>query len=73
MLAWKPRNRQEAGQEVYWAGAATGTAVNAQLHCYRGRRQMTARGLPNMKCVAISCALAYNVMHCGAALLKAAS
>jgi len=32
-----------------------------------------ARGLPKKKWVALWCALAYNVMHFGAALLQTAS
>jgi hypothetical protein len=43
--------------------------VNADLRSYRGLTQITVRGLNKIKCVALWCALAYNVMHFGTALL----
>jgi hypothetical protein len=60
-------------REIYKERAATSETVNADLRCYRGLTQTTVRGLPKIKCVILWCALAYNVMHFGAALLKTAS
>ena len=45
--------------------------VNADLRTYRGLTPMLVRGLAKSQCVALWCALAYNVMHFGAALLQA--
>jgi transposase len=69
VLAWKRRMASEEGQEIYRQRAATSETVNADLRSYRGLTQLTVRGLPKIQCVALWCALAYNVLHFGAALL----
>jgi len=68
--AWKRRMASEAGKEIYKERAATSETVNADLRSYRGLTQITVRGMAKIKCVALWCALAYNVMHFGAALLR---
>ena len=60
----------EAGQEIYRERAATSETVNADLKQHRGLVQLTVRGLAKAQCVAIWCALAYNLMHFGAALMR---
>lgn len=70
VLAWKRRMASEVGKEIYQERAATSETVNADLRCYRGLSQITVRGLHKMKCVALWCALAYNVMHFATALLR---
>jgi transposase len=70
VLAWKQRMASEAGKEIYKQRAATSETVNADLRSYRGLTQITVRGLHKAKCVALWCALAYNVMHFAAALLR---
>ena len=70
VAAWKRRMASEAGKEVYKKRAATSETVNADLRSYRGLTQITVRGLAKAKCVALWCALAYNVMHFGTALLS---
>lgn len=69
VLAWKRRMASPEGREIYRQRAATSETVNADLRSYRGLTQLTVRGLPKIKCVALWCALAYNLMHFGAALL----
>jgi len=69
VLAWKRRMASAEGQEIYRQRAATSETVNADLRSYRGLTQLTVRGLTKAKCVALWCALAYNVMHFGKALL----
>ncbi len=69
MLAWKQRMASAEGQEIYKQRAATSETVNAELRSYRGLTQITVRGLNKIKCVALWCALAYNVMHFATALL----
>jgi len=66
---WKARMRSEAGQEIYKERASTSETVNADLRCHRGLGPLTVRGLKKIRCVALWSALAYNVMHFGAALL----
>ncbi len=70
VLAWKRRMASAEGQEIYRQRAATSETVNADLRSYRGLTQLTVRGLAKAKCVALWCALAYNVMHFGATLLQ---
>ena len=69
VLAWKRRMASAEGQEIYRQRAATSETINGDLRCYRGLTQLTVRGLAKAKCVALWCALAYNVMHFGKALL----
>jgi hypothetical protein len=60
----------EEGKEIYKERAATSETVNADLRSYRGLTQITVRGSRKLRCVALWCALAYNVMHFAAALLS---
>jgi len=69
VLAWKRRMAGEEGKEIYKQRAATSETVNADLRSYRGLTQITVRGLNKARCVALWCALAYNLMHFGHALL----
>jgi transposase len=69
VLAWKARMRSEAGKAIYKQRASTSETVNADLRGHRGLGQLTVRGLGKARCVALWCALAYNVMHFAAALL----
>ena len=68
--AWKQRMASPEGQEIYRQRAATSETVNADLRSHRGLTQLTVRGLHKMRCVALWCALAYNLLHFGAALLS---
>src|SRR6266542_1510533 len=70
VLEWKQRMASEAGKEIYKERAATSETVNADLRSYRGLSQITVRGLHKARCVALWCALAYNVMHFGSRLLN---
>jgi hypothetical protein len=69
VLAWKQRMASEGGKEIYKLRAATSETVNADLRSYRGLTQFTVRGLNKIKCVALWCALAYNILHFSRALL----
>jgi transposase len=68
VLEWKKRMSGEEGKKIYKQRAATSETVNADLRCFRGLVQLTVRGLSKAKCVALWCALAYNLRHFGAAL-----
>ena len=67
--AWKQRMASEEGKEIYKLRAATSETVNADLRTYRGLTQFTVRGLHKIQCVALWCALAYNILHFGRVLL----
>jgi hypothetical protein len=68
--AWKERMASAEGKEIYKQRAATSETVNADLRTYRGLTQILVRGLDKSRCVALWCALAYNVMHFGPNLLQ---
>jgi transposase len=68
--AWKQRMESEEGKQIYKQRAATSETVNAELRTYRGLAPLTVRGLNKIKCVALWCALAYNLTHFSKALLS---
>ena len=67
---WKTRMASEEGKQIYKQRAATSETVNADLRTRRGLTQILVRGLSKSLCVALWCALAYNVMHFGTKLLQ---
>jgi len=67
--AWKQRMRSAAGKEIYRQRAATSETVNADLRTWRGLGRILVRGLAKARCVALWCALAYNVLHFDPVLL----
>jgi transposase len=69
VIAWRQRMGTAEAKEVYNKRASTSETVNADLRCYRGLGPFGVRGLDKVRCVALWSALAYNVMHFGAALL----
>lgn len=71
--AWRERMGSEEGQAVYKLRASTSETVNADLRTYRGLGRFLVRGLAKTRCVALWSALAYNLMHFGAALLAPAA
>jgi transposase len=66
---WRERMGSEAGKEIYKQRAATSETVNADLGTHRGLGPLRVRGLGKVKCVALFCAIAYNVMHFASALV----
>lgn len=66
VVGWKQRMASAEGKEIYKQRAASSETVNADLRSYRG---LTVRGLSKIRCVALWCALAYNLLHFGQALL----
>jgi transposase len=70
VLDWKQRMASEQGKEIYKLRASTSETINADLRTYRGLSPLTVRGLEKAKCVALWCALDYNVMHFAKLLLS---
>ena len=69
LQAWKQRMKSEEGKQVYKQRAATSETVNAELRSWRGLGRIMVRGLAKARCIALWCALAYNVMHFATVLL----
>jgi len=67
--AWKERMSGAEGKAIYKERASTSETVNADVRCHRGLGPLPVRGLKKVRCVVLWIALAYNVMHFGAALL----
>lgn len=66
---WRQRMGSEEGKRIYKERASTVETANADLKRRRGLVQLTVRGLGKARCVALWCALAYNLMHFGEKLL----
>ena len=66
---WRQRMGAGPAKEIYKERAATSETVNADLTSFRGLVQLTVRGLAKARCAVLWCALAYNLMHFGRALL----
>jgi transposase len=69
VTAWRRRMGTPRGREIYKLRAATSETINGDLRTYRGLDRFLVRGLRKVRCVALWSALAYNLMHFGAALL----
>jgi len=69
ILRWKKRMASEEGKEIYKERASTSETINADLRTHRGLTPMTVRGTSKMRCVALWCALAYNIFHFATQLL----
>lgn len=67
--AWKQRMSSAEGKEIYRQRAATSETVNAELRSWRGMSRITVRGLAKARCIALWCALAYNIVHFAAHLV----
>ena len=61
--AWKQRMSSAEGKEIYRQRAASSETVNADLRTWRGLDRITVRGLAKARCIALWCAVAYNIMH----------
>jgi transposase len=66
---WRIRMGSEETKSIYKQRAATSETVNADLKTHRGLLQLTVRGVAKATCVALWCALAYNLLHFGARLI----
>ncbi len=66
---WRTRMGGDDAKQVYKQRAATSETVNADLKTCRGLRQLTVRGVGKARCVALWCALAYNLMHFAAQMI----
>jgi len=68
--AWKQRMSSAEGKQIYRQRASRSETVNADLRSFRGLGRILVRGLAKARCIALWCALAYNVMHFAADLVR---
>lgn len=71
VAAWRRRMNTPEARTIYRARASTAETVNGDLKTHRGFSRLLVRGAGKVLCVALWSALAYNLMHFGAALLLA--
>lgn len=69
VAAWRQRMGTPEAQTIYRQRAATSETVNGELKAFRGLDRLLVRGVRKVKCVALWCALAYNVMHFASVLI----
>jgi len=69
VAAWRQRMGTAEAKRIYKERAATSETVNADLKTFRGLDRLLVRGMRKVKCVALWCALAYNVMHFASVLI----
>jgi len=69
LTEWRARMGSAEGRIIYKQRASTVETVNADLKTHRGMGRLLVRGLKKAKCVALWCALTYNLMHFGMALV----
>ena len=68
VTAWRARMGTDAAKAVCRERAATVGTANADLKTHRGMARFVVRGTPKVLCCALWSALAYNLLHFGAAL-----
>jgi transposase len=62
---WRQRMATSESKAIYKQRAATVETVNGELKTARGLKPFRVRGLSKVRCVALWCVLAYNLMHFG--------
>lgn len=69
VAAWRQRMATEEARRIYQQRSATSETINGDLKAWRGLRQLRVRGLAKARCVALWCALTYNILHFAGTLL----
>jgi transposase len=62
---WRQRMGTPEAKTIYKERASTIETINAELKTNRGLKPFRVRGLTKVRCVALWCVLAYNIMHFG--------
>lgn len=67
---WRVRMGTAEAKAIYKERASTIETVNGELKSARGLKPFRVRGVAKARCVALWCALAYNIMHFGWQMLS---
>jgi transposase len=67
--AWRERMGTEQARTIYKERASTIETANADLKTYRGLTRLLVKGQAKIKCVALWCALAFNLLHFGGVMM----
>jgi transposase len=68
-VGWRQRMGGPGAPLIYGQRASTSETVNAETKTCRGLGRILVRGLKKVRCVALWSALAYNLVHFGAAMI----
>lgn len=68
--AWRRRMGTDEAKTIYKQRAATSETINGDLKAWRGMRQLRVRGLSKARCIALWCALTYNILHFATTLIE---
>lgn len=68
IAAWRKRMGTEEAKTIYRQRCSTSETVNGDFKAWRGLGQIRVRGLRKARCIALWCALTYNIMHFAAVL-----
>jgi hypothetical protein len=69
VAAWRRRMATEEAQRIYRQRASVSETINGDLKAWRGLRQVRVRGLAKVRCIALWCALTYNILHFAGAFI----
>lgn len=69
VAAWRRRMATDEAKTIYRQRAATSETINGDLKAWRGLGQLRVRGLAKARCIALWCALTYNILHFSGALI----
>ena len=61
--AWRRRMATDEAKVIYRQRCSLSETINGDLKAWRGMRQLRVRGLAKARCIALWCALTYNILH----------
>jgi len=68
VVAWRRRMATDEAKTIYRQRCSTSETINGDLKAWRGMRRLRVRGLVKARCIALWCALTYNILHFASAL-----
>ncbi len=68
VAAWRRRMATDEAKAIYRQRCSTSETINGDLKAWRGLRYLRVRGLAKARCIALWCALTYNILHFASAL-----
>jgi len=69
VAAWRRRMATDEAKTIYRQRCSTSETINGDLKAWRGLRQVRVRGLAKVRCIALWCALTYNLLHFAGVLI----
>ena len=69
VTAWRRRMATNEAKTIYHQRSSTSETINGDLRAWRGMGQLRVRGLAKARCIALWCALTYNILHFAGTLI----